>query len=179
MAESIFVVSLLIVFLVRDVQLLTTRAQWPLGTRLLAYAFAKLVSIAGFLLLCPASANGVFAATLRSPLVWPASVTLHALCWLACLWILRGRRRNAWIIALLPSPILLLSLICIASTLYGRAGMNSSAIMALCWILLVSTLAFATNRSLREEKECEFIVEFAGFSNLTALAAIPVVLIPA
>jgi hypothetical protein len=172
MAESIFVTSLLVVFLARDVHLLTTAGRWSLGTRLLAYAFVKLAFVAGFLLLCPQSANGVFAATLRLPLVWSASLVLHTIGWLMCLIVLRGNGGNAWTIALLPSPILLLSLICLQ-----RA--SSAALTTLYWILLVSALAFTLNRKWCDDAERRFIVEFAGLSNLTVLAAIPVVLLPA
>jgi hypothetical protein len=180
MAEYIFIFSMLVVFLWRDVQLLTTRGDWPVSRRLAAYAVLQFASLAGFRLLLSPVADGRFIHLLRLPIVWIVSIALHGAALLLCIAIRRaGVPRKAWLVALIPSPVLLLSLLSLASgTPAGEMRLSACLLATVLWMVPVSGAALEASRHTPDRELSSFAIEFAGLSNATMLAAIPVMLIP-
>ena len=178
MAEYIFLFTMFTIFFFRDVQLLTTGGEPSLKGRLLAYSLMQLAAVVGFVILLPRFNAAQITELIRSPAVWPLSMALHLAAGSACLLARRRAFHDIWIIALLPSPILVLSLVSVNHVLSSVGGWGElSLLSALLWILIICAGVLALNRQLRDSVESDFIVDFAGFSNIAMVGAISVGLI--
>jgi hypothetical protein len=177
MGEYIFVFSMLFVFLWRDVQLLATQGDFPLSRRLVLYGVVQFTSLAGFRFLLGPIADRHFIHLLRFPVVWMASMVLHGAAWLLCIAMQRtAPQRNAWLVALTPSPVLVLSLLYASTEIgMGEQGLRACLLMTVLWMAAVSVAAIPANAADRDASS--FAIEFAGFSSATMLAAIPVMLL--
>ncbi len=178
MAEYIFLFTMFTIFFFRDIQLLTTGGEPSLKGRLLAYSLMQLVAVVGFVTLLPDLNAAQFTELLRSPVVWPLSMALHLAAGLVCVLARYRAFHHTWAIALFPSPILVLSLVSVNHVLLSAGVWGERSLLStLLWILIICTGVLALNRQLRDSVESDFIVDFAGFSNIAMVGAISVGLI--
>ncbi len=178
MVEYLFFFLMFVIFFFRDIQLLTTGGALPLKIRLLAYSLIQLLLVIGLVMLCPQFHGARFADLLRSWIVWPISMALHCVAGLAC-YLARGRTyRHTWAIALLPNPILILSLVSVGHVFPNdRVWGDPCFLAALLWVSAVSAGVLLMSRQLRYGADFIFVVDFAAVSNMAMLVAISVALI--
>lgn len=168
-------ISFLCVFLMRDAQLFSAEPLPALRLRLgLYWAVVSSYVLAARALGVADPAEIVTA--LRAPLVWGVSVGLHVVALSICLWLRRLRRSDrAWLVALLPTPLLTLLLLGIATELARRlaSGMQlwTCLLVTLVWTLIVGIAGQLT--VLLGGSDSEFAVNFAAASNSMAFALFP------
>lgn len=168
-------VCFLFVFLLRDAQLL-----FDLGTALPRYAYgAYALSIwTGLILVSNLQAATALEIVdkVRSPTVWTVSVGLHLIGLLLCIRLRRVHRSDfSWLIALFPTPVLVLLLAGIAAELTPALSlwmrMGSAAGVAIAWTLLVAGVGALIGKL--GGSDSVFAVDFAAVSNSTVLALLP------
>jgi hypothetical protein len=178
MGLAIVLVAMLFVFFLRDVQLLAAAPRGGLPARLAVYGAFNVIYV--MLLTAILPSTGVYSPfqLIYGSRFWLVSVVWHCLIWLFCLGLNRSGRSNlGWLAALLPTPVLLVSMA--TGTLLLSHSTNSigtvslALIVALCWS---SAVAFAVSRIQAvstTDLEAGFAIDFAAMSNVTALILVP------
>jgi hypothetical protein len=177
MGTVIVLVAILFVFFVRDVQLLAAE---PRGGFLmwssLYGALNVIYLMSAIAILASAGAHSPLQVIHTSPF-WLVSVVWHCLIWLFCLGLNRSGRSNlCWLAALLPTPVLLVSMatgtLLLSHSTASIGAVPLSLVVALSWC---SAVAFAVSRiqAVATAAEGRFAIDFAGMANTTALILVP------
>src|SRR5579883_458196 len=149
MGSLIVFAAMLFVFFVRDVQLFAVMPRPHLPLAFTTYGVLNGICLAVFTsIVAPEQASGVLR-QVHASLVWIPGVAWHGLIWLYCVALSRrGRADWGWLAAVLPSPVLLVSMS--AVTVLIRQSLGSSQItpvafaIAVCWwtAVVATVLAF-------------------------------------
>ena len=176
MASAIVLVSMLFVFFIRDVQLLTAASRAHLWVRLAAYGAMNWIWLAALSgIFSPADAAALVRLVHASPF-WIASVVWHGCIWLFCLGLSRiGRPGLCWLTALFPAPVQLVSMTAVTVLLRDSLGSVNLAYMvaAVFWWAAVSTAVFWLRGNSQVDAGARFAIDFAGMANATALVLVP------
>jgi hypothetical protein len=177
MASIIIIVSILVVYYFRDVQLLAVGPADRYRYRLALYV-GTLLSYTGALCVLTRSLDpGRAQSLLRSPAVWGPCLGLHTMHAVFCLWLRRHKSTDhAWLAALAPAPVFVLSLMVIAGQVSASAQFLGVAIVAptlvTIWSLLViASVPRATHSYLQDAR---FAIDFAATSSAGLVLVAPV-----
>lgn len=175
MGTYILMVAVLGVVVIRDAQLLAIGpAEWA-GRRLLPYTFCLLAYVLALdTTFSGLDSRGVIT-TLRMPVVWLASVGMHLVSWVACVWARKQSSRLAWTMALFPAPLLTLAVLLLSKTLTPLISQRHlrPVVFALLWSSGVAVLAHRIGPGAWPVRSQNWALEFGGWSNVLAIVLIP------
>jgi hypothetical protein len=175
MAKTLLAICVLMAFFVRDVRLLVVAGRSRIATACAVYAVL-------FFLYTAALGFGLGLAQVQTPnlmtideRIWAGIVAVHvALCGVTW-WLSRGGGASlAWVIALAPSPAVLLSLCLMTGALPEELGISlgllSLPLFSLIWIALIAPLAYEI---VRVPLSARFVslrsLRFVALLNLSSL----------
>ena len=178
MGSAIVLVAMLFVFFLRDIQLLAAAPRGGRLAKLTVYGAFNVIYLTLFTTnLSFTGANTAFQLIHASPF-WLVSVVWHCLIWLLCLDLnRRGRRDLCWLAALLPTPVLLVSMA--TATLLLSHSTNSigtvplAVFAALSWSSAVTFAVLRIPAVTTADLEARSAVDFAAMVNVTALILVP------
>ena len=171
-------VSAIIVFALRDMLLFGT-VRRGIGWKLALYMLLTSAYLLATLRIGEGVSYGGATALVRSPAVWVTAVAIHALLWFTAARLKRTRdgARHAWIIALLPAPMPILAMSCIALSiaafLPGAEAFLVGSIAILSWTALAALGIVVFRRVYSSWDDSAYAAEVAKLSNLTAVAVLP------
>jgi hypothetical protein len=170
--------SVLCIFFLRDVFLLGSNQE---------HVFRKLglyFALMSFYL--PAAMRTVYSfpesqalSLLGSPWIWTVTLVMHAGLWWAAVWFKRrpNGRDRMWLIAVVPAPMLILSVIATSHRLSGIMGSSSAfnvgMIASAAWIalVLIGVVAFRTFYSGWED--WGWAADLAAIASWTGIGILP------
>jgi hypothetical protein len=169
----------MIVFALRDMLLFGT-VRRGIAWKLALYMTLTSAYMLATLRIADGISYGSATALVRSPAVWVTAVAIHALLWFTAARLKRTRdgARHAWTIALLPAPVPILAMTCIALSiaafLPGAEAFLVGSIAILSWTALATLGIVVFRRVYSSWDDSAYAAEVAKLSNWTAVAVLPV-----
>jgi hypothetical protein len=182
MGTYIIMIAVLGVFAMRDAQLLAIGPAKHAARRLALYASCLFACFLTLELTAPAwlDPHGVMA-ILRLPPVWLACIGIHLGSWIACAWAKRSPSvRQAWTLALIPSPLVIVGVLLLSTTLTPLASQRhiQIPIFALFWSAGVAIMANWIGPAIRHVQDQNWRLDFGGWANVLAIVLIPLDALP-
>jgi hypothetical protein len=166
--------GVLCLFFLRDVFILGSKQD--LAFRKLAlYSILISIYLLAAMRISHSLAEGRAVALLHSPWIWGVTLGTHAALWWAAAWSKRlpNGGDRIWWIAMVPAPMLILSLTAISHQLSGILDGSNTFTVAIfvwaAWMTLVLTGALVFRRVYREWEDWDLVADVAEIASWTGI----------
>jgi hypothetical protein len=170
--------SVLSIFFLRDVFLLGSNQEHVLRkltlyfTLMSFYLSAAVRTVYSF-------PEGQALSLLRSPWIWAVTLVMHAGLWWAASWFKRrpSGRNRMWLIAVVPAPMLIFSLIAASHRLSGIMGspsaLNVGMIASATWVTFVLIGVVAFRAFYRGWEDWGWAADLSAIASWTGIGILP------
>jgi hypothetical protein len=114
----------------------------------------------------------------QAPRVILLTVAYYTVLALICLWIRRTDHHRAWLLAVVPNPILAFCVALLARLIFSSVSVYAliagSGFPSFIWIGLITLCLERTADAHMDVPDLDFSIGFAGFVNSIALLLLPV-----
>jgi hypothetical protein len=168
----------LCLFFLRDVFVFGANQEHA-SRRLVLYSILMAVYLLSATRAVYALPDGRALSLLRSPWIWGGTLLVHAGLWRAAVWIKRrSNGRNAiWLLAIVPAPMLILSLLVVSHRLSGLLDRSDTLtfgwIASAVWIVCVWVGVMAFRVAYRGWEDWDCVSDVAQIASWTGIGILP------
>jgi hypothetical protein len=169
--------GVIFLFMLRDVFILGLK-QKHASRKLIVYTVWSAIYLFAAIRMASSFSESRAAGLLRSPWIWGVTLLTHACLWWAAARLKRTEAGDGmWWIAIVPAPMLILSIVAVSRHLSeiidGWSALTSGFIVSAAWIAAVIAGVLLFRRSYREWEDRDCVGDVAEIASWTGIGILP------